>query len=161
VLGLLVGVGIVLWIFPGITRGLNLLGQMADRFGKGRLKTFARWDVSSKDELGELARLFKRIAFGICRRKTTAKRCLSAIQQRQARMNAQLARVTELLQEGADASAVARTFISEFAPVLGATHGLIYLEAPASEGAHLELAGTYAKLGDDREDGNGEGQNRS
>jgi len=155
VLGLLVGVGIVLWIFPGITRGLNLLGQMADRFGKGRLKTFARWDVSSKDELGELARLFKRIALDL-QEKNDREAMLSAIQQRQARMNAQLARVTELLQEGADASAVARTFISEFAPVLGATHGLIYLEAPASEGAHLELAGTYAKLGDDREDGNGE-----
>jgi len=144
--GLLLGLAIVLWVFPSITRGLNLLGKMADSFGKGRLRGFARLEIREKDELGELGRIFKRIALDL-QHKNEREAMLSGIQKRQARMNAQLARVTELLQEGADANAVAQSFISEFAPELGASYGLIYLASTAEESPRLELSGTYALLG--------------
>ena len=143
VVGLLLGMGIVLWVFPSINQGLNLLERMADRFARGRLRSFARIEVQSKDELGALAALFKRIALDL-QEKNEREARLSEVQQRQARINAQLARVTELLQEGTDAKGVAQSFIAEFAPVLGAAHGLIYLSDPASAGTRLELAGTYA-----------------
>ncbi|TVX95496.1 ATP-binding protein [Cohnella terricola] len=151
--GLLLGLAIVLWIFPSITRGLNLLGRMADRFGKGRLRGFAHLEIRAKDELGELGRIFKRIALDL-QHKNEREAMLAAIQKRQGRMNAQLARVTELLQEGSDAKAVAQSFISEFAPELGASYGLIYLAAPAAENARLELSGTYAVLGVGEEEEN-------
>ncbi|XID95941.1 response regulator [Paenibacillaceae bacterium WGS1546] len=143
VVGLLLGVGIVLWVFPSITRGLNLLGKMADRFSKGRLKGFARMEIRSKDELGQLGQLFKRIALDL-QEKNEREAVLSAIQQRQGRMNAQLARVTELLQEASDADAVAQAFIAEFAPAVGASHGLLYLEDPAAGDRVLKLSGAYA-----------------
>ena len=153
VAGLLVGAGIVIWVFRSITKGLNLLGKMADRFGRGRLKTLSRLEIRSQDELGELARLFKQIALDL-QEKNERERTLSAIQQKQVRMNAQLARVTELLQEGTDLKGLCQSFISEFAPAFGAAHGLVYLEtAPSSEGALLELSGAYASLGDEAEGG--------
>ena len=150
VVGLLLGLAIVLWVFPSINRGLNLLGRMADRFARGRLRSFARIEVHTKDELGELALLFKRIALDLHEKNEREAR-LSAIQKRQARINAQLARVTELLQEGKDAKGVAQSFIAEFAPVLGAAHGLIYLSDPSAAGSRLELSGTYAAMAGDGE----------
>ncbi|MCD9025976.1 response regulator [Cohnella silvisoli] len=145
--GLLLGLAIVLWVFPSITKGLDLLGKMADRFGKGRLRGFTRFDIKSQDELGDLARIFKRIALDL-QVKNEREALLSGIQQRQGRMNGQIARVTELLQQGSDPKVVAQSFISEFAPVLGASYGLLYLNDPASGGVRLELSGTYAVLGE-------------
>jgi len=142
-IGLLLGLAIVMWVFPSINRGLNLLGRMADRFSRGRLRSFARIEVQSKDELGELAFLFKRIALDL-QEKNEREARLAEVQKRQARINAQLARVTELLQEGSDAKSVAQSFVAEFAPVLGASHGLIYLSESSADDSRLELAGTYA-----------------
>jgi len=150
--GLLLGVAIVLWVFPSITNGLHLLGRMADRFGKGRLRGFTRFEIKSQDELGDLARIFKKIALDL-QVKNEREALLSEIQQRQGRMNAQIAHVTELLQEDSDVKLVAQSFISEFAPVLGASHGLLYLTNPVSAREQLELSGTYALLSNDSDDG--------
>ncbi|RKP45844.1 response regulator [Cohnella endophytica] len=152
VFGLLMGTGIVFWVFPSITSGLNMLGGMADRFAKGKLRSFNRVEIKSKDELGELAHLFKRIALDL-HNKNEREALLSGAQQRQARMNAQIARVTELLHAGSDAKAAAQLFISEFAPVLGANYGVIYLDNPLAFGGLLELSGSYAISGDTGEDG--------
>lgn len=142
--GLLLGVAIVFWVFPSITSGLNLLERMAVRFSKGRLRSFARFEIKSKDELGELAQLFKRIALDLYRKNEQEKQ-LFAVQRRQARMNGEIARVTELLQAGLDAKSAAQLFITEFAPALGANYGVVYLgDSLLSSGAILELSGAYA-----------------
>ncbi|MFD0674006.1 response regulator [Cohnella sp. GCM10027633] len=145
--GLLLGIAIIFWIFPSITSGLNLLGKMADRFAKGRLKSFGRFEIGSKDELGELAKLFQRIALDL-HGKNERERELSDAQRRQSRVNGEVARVTELLQAGSDAKAAAQLFISEFAPALGANYGLVYVNDPLTSGADLELSGTYAAMAD-------------
>ncbi|WP_239618497.1 response regulator [Cohnella mopanensis] len=152
IIGLILGVAIVMWVFPSITQGLNLLERMAQRFGRGRLRSFVRFDIKSKDELGELAQLFKRIALDL-QVKNEREALLASIQQRQGRVNAQIARVTELLQEGHDVKLVAQSFISEFAPVLGVSYGLVYLSDPAAGEGNLELSGSYAVLSE-----NGEGE---
>ncbi|WP_256761202.1 response regulator [Cohnella sp. WQ 127256] len=150
--GLLLGFAIVLWVFPSITKGLNLLERMADRFGKGRLRGLARFEIKSRDELGELAQVFKRIALDL-QVKNEREAMLSEIQKRQGRMNAQIARVTELLQEGSDAKLVAQSFISEFTPVLGGSHGLLYLTDPTTSSEQLDLMGSYAVLGKNTDEG--------
>ncbi len=147
VIGLLLGLGVVMWVFPSINQGLNLLGRMADRFARGRLGSFSRIEVKSKDELGELAQIFKQIALDLQEKNEREERG-AAVKKRQARVNEQLAQVTELLQEGTDMSNVAQAFISEFAPVLGAAHGLIYLSDPSREDAAMQLAGSYAMMKD-------------
>jgi signal transduction histidine kinase/HAMP domain-containing protein len=147
IIGLLLGLAIVLWVFPSITRGLNLLGRMADSFAKGRLRGFARIDIKSQDELGELAQVFKRIALDL-QVKNEREALLSGIQRRQGRINAEMARVTELLQPSPNAKLAAQTFISEFAPILNAAYGLLYLTDPFSNRRLLELSGSYAAQGD-------------
>lgn len=147
ILGLVLGIAVVMWVFPSITKGLNLLGQMADRFGKGRLRGFSRYEVNSTDELGQLANVFKQIALDL-QIKKEREAILSGLQQRQGRIDAQIARVTELLQQGNDIKLVAQAFISEFAPVLGASFGLLYLtDSSCTKDRQMELSGSYAVMG--------------
>ncbi|WP_123039307.1 response regulator [Cohnella candidum] len=147
VLGILLGLAVLLWVLPQITKGLNQLGRMADRFSKGRLKGFARMNIRAKDELGDLARVFRHIAMDLLA-KNEKENEYNAILQRQARKDAQMARVTELLRQTSDTDAVAQSFIDEFAPVVGAAYGAVYLVDPASRGKMLQLAGSYAGSGD-------------
>jgi signal transduction histidine kinase/DNA-binding response OmpR family regulator/putative methionine-R-sulfoxide reductase with GAF domain len=151
IVGLLLGLAIVTWIFPSITKGLNLLGRMADRFGRGRLRGFTRFEITSTDELGVLAKVFKQIALDL-QVKNEREALLSGIQQRQGRIDAQKARVTELLQQNSDVKQVAQAFISEFAPVLGASYGLLYLTESFATGGHMELSGAYAAGGEKSSD---------
>jgi len=146
IFGLLLGLMIVQWVFPSITSGLDLLGKMADRFSKGRLRGFTRFQIKSGDELGELAQLFKQIALDL-HAKNEKEIILNNLQQRQGRIDAQMARVTELLREVTDVRSVAQSFISEFAPVLGAAYGAVYLTSPSSGNQRCELAGAYAGAG--------------
>ncbi|WP_080836800.1 response regulator [Cohnella massiliensis] len=142
VAGILAGFGVMLWIFPQITRGLNLLGLMARKFGQGRLRGFSRIEIKRNDELGELAKLFKRIAMDLQIQKDR-ERLYAEAKEQQAWLDGQLARTTELLKDFSDARSVAQSFIHEFAPVLGASYGAVYLREEAGGGLY-SLAGAYA-----------------
>lgn len=143
VLGILLGVFVLLWVVPGITAGLSQLSRMAFYFSKGKLNRFARMKVEPKDELGELARLFREIAMDLYL-KNEREAEINAIFQAQSRKDAQLARVTELLRQAHDMDAMASSFIEEFAPVLGAEYGAVYLADPKSDRLELYPVGLFA-----------------
>lgn|GEM_PF-3027056 len=143
VLGILLGVFVLLWVVPGITVGLSQLSRMAYHFSRGKLNRFARMKIEPKDELGELALLFREIAMDL-HAKNEREAEINAIFQAQSRKDAQLARVTELLRQSHDMDAMASSFIEEFAPVLGAEYGAVYLADPKSEQLALYPAGLFA-----------------
>ncbi|MFC5702259.1 response regulator [Cohnella faecalis] len=145
--GILLG-GLIIWlVIPSITRGLNQLGKMAERFGRGRLKSFSRMEVRSKDELGDLAGIFKRIALELHAKNELEARFNEA-QKRQAAMDGQLARVPELLRQTSEPDKIAQSFVAEFAPYLGASYAAVYLTDALGAGEKLTLAGAYAALDD-------------
>ncbi len=143
VFGILLGVFVLLWVVPGITAGLGQLSRMAFYFSKGKLNRFARMKIEPKDELSELARLFREIAMDL-HAKNEREAEINAIFQAQSRKDAQLARVTELLRQAHDMDAMASSFIEEFAPVLGAEYGAVYLADPKSEQLVLYPVGLFA-----------------
>ncbi|PYI50668.1 ATP-binding protein [Paenibacillus flagellatus] len=148
VAGIILGLCIMLWVIPSITRGLNLLTGMAKKFGQNRLRSLMRLDVQAKDELGQLARVFQRIAMDLhAKNEVEAKYHMA--KEEQAWMNTHMARITELLEDVTAVEQVAQTFISEFAPVLGAQYGAIYLYDALRRSDALELRGVYAAGGEE------------
>lgn len=127
VIGLLLGLGVILWVIPSITRGLGTVSMMITSFGNGKMRTIRRIRVKSKDEIGEVARVFQRMAEDI-EQKQQLERSYSQAQSDQAWLNANIARVTELLRGVNSLDQVSQTFISEFTPVLGAQYGAVYLK---------------------------------
>ncbi|UQZ33533.1 histidine kinase [Paenibacillus sp. PK3_47] len=127
VLGLLLGLGVILWVIPSITRGLNVVSMMITSFGNGKMKAIRRIKVRSKDEIGDVARVFQEMAEDI-EQKQELEKAYSQAQSDQAWLNANIARVTELLRGVNSLEQVSQTFISEFTPVLGGQYGAIYLQ---------------------------------
>ena len=145
VAGLLLGLGVVLWIIPSITRGLNVVSMMISSFGNGRMRAIRRIKVTSKDEIGEVALVFKKMAEDL-EQKQQMEKAYAQAQSDQSWLNANIARVTELLRGVSSLDQVSQTFINEFTPVLGAQFGAVYLKDPD----HPELlrsTGFYAHDG--------------
>jgi signal transduction histidine kinase len=146
VAGIVLGLCIMLWAIPPITKGLNLLTGMAKKFGQNRLRSLMRIEVQSKDELGQLARVFQRIAKDL-HAKNELEAKYNMAKEEQAWVNTHMARITELLEDVTAVKQVAQTFISEFAPVLGAQYGAIYLYEELRRSDTVRLHGVYAADG--------------
>ncbi|OBZ16253.1 histidine kinase [Bacillus sp. FJAT-27264] len=144
--GLLLGLGVILWVIPSITRGLNVISMMINSFGNGKLRAIRRIKVTSKDEIGEVARVFKEMAEDI-EQKQEMEKAYAQAQNDQSWLNANVAQVTELLRGVSSLDDIAQTFINEFTPILSAQYGALYLKDPNNPES-LRSSGRYAADGE-------------
>jgi len=141
--GLILGLCIIMWIIPSITKGLNTVNMMINSFGKGHIRTIRRLKVTSKDEIGEVARVFKQMAEDIEKQQELEKSYLEA-QKDQNWLNSHTSQVTELLRGVNSLEQISQTFINEFTPVLGAHYGAVYIQGDDKRPNHLFQYGAYA-----------------
>lgn len=144
--GLVLGLGIVLWVLPSISRGLNTVNAMMSRFGKGDLEGIRSIPVQTKDEIGEVAFVFKELAEDLQEKQEAEQQYLQQ-QKNQSWVASNLARTTELLRGIHSLEEISQKFISEFAPVLGAMYGAMYIRKEEQNPDLLYLAGSYAGNG--------------
>ncbi|MGP0579756.1 response regulator [Paenibacillus peoriae] len=143
--GLIMGLLVILWVLPSIAKGLNIVNLMINGFGKGKYRAISRMSVSSKDEIGEVARVFQQMA-GDLEEKRRFEHSVLQTQKDQTWLNANTARVTELFRGVNSLEQVAQMFISEFTPILGGSYGAIYLQGKDVEDNRFKLYGSYAKV---------------
>ncbi|MGC5776113.1 response regulator [Paenibacillus pabuli] len=141
--GLLLALGVIMWVLPSITRGLNTVSMMINSFGKGRYRTIRRIQVKSKDEIGQIASVFKDVSKDLEEKLEIEKAYLQA-QQDQNWMSSNIARVPELLRGIGSIRQISQMFISEFTPVLGAQLGVVYLIDEEKHPDELRRYGAYA-----------------
>lgn len=150
-IGLLLGIGIMFWIIFSITGGLNYFARMITDFAQGTADLSARIPLNPKDEIGELAIVFNRIAREL-EEKTARERELAKANEEMAWLKSNVAQMTIELQELDDVKAVASTFLRKLAPLVGASYGALYVleDAGAGDSAtqrHLALYASYANRG--------------
>ncbi|WP_025717070.1 response regulator [Paenibacillus sp. 1-18] len=145
--GLMMGLLVILWVLPSIAKGLNTVNLMINGFGKGKYRAISRMSVASKDEIGEVARVFQQMA-GDLEEKRKFERSVLQTQKDQNWLNANTARVTELFRGVNSLEQVAQMFISEFTPILGGSYGALYLQGKDVEENRFKLYGSYAKPDD-------------
>ncbi|MFD1775221.1 response regulator [Paenibacillus rhizophilus] len=140
--GLLLGLGVILWVLPSITRGLAAVSMMIRSVGAGNLKEIRNIKVTSKDEFGEVSRIFQVMAEEI-EEKQEREALYIKEQQDHSWLNANVARTTELLRGVNSLEEISQTFVNEFAPVVGAQFSAIYLKEK-NKSNRLEIYGAYA-----------------
>ncbi|MDQ0196160.1 response regulator [Paenibacillus wynnii] len=145
IIGLLLGLGIILWVIPSITRGLNVVSMMISSFGNGKMRAICRIKVTSKDEIGDIARVFKEMAEDL-EEKQQMEKAYTQAQSDQSWLNANVAKVTELLRGVNSLEEISQTFINEFTPEVGAQFGALYLKDVSNPNV-LNISATYAYEG--------------
>ncbi|GIP24407.1 response regulator [Paenibacillus sp. J22TS3] len=141
--GLLFALGVMLWVLPSITRGLNTVSMMMNSFSKGKLKAIRRINVTTADEIGDVARVFQKLSEDLDQKQELEMKYLQS-QQDQTWINSNLARITELLHGVNSLEQVSQVFINEFTPILGGRYGAIYISNDESSPDELRLTGAYA-----------------
>ncbi|AOZ93478.1 response regulator [Paenibacillus crassostreae] len=147
VIGLMLGLGIIMWVIPSLSKGLHIINMMISSFGKGHMKTIRRLKVTSKDEIGEVARVFKEMAEDLEEKQELEMSYIEA-QKDQNWLNSHTNKVTQLLRGVNSLEQISQTFISEFTPVLGAHYGAVYIQGEDKQPNRLFKYGTYAGSGD-------------
>ncbi|WP_223067778.1 response regulator [Paenibacillus caui] len=140
--GLLLALGIIVWVLPSITKGLNTVQLMIHSFGKSKFKAIRRMRVTTKDEIGMIARVFQQMAEDLGE-KQELERKFAQNQKEQAWISSNLARITDLFHGVNSMEQVSQMFISEFTPMLGGKLGALYICDEAKSPGGLYLAGAY------------------
>lgn len=145
--GLLLGLAIVLWVLPSVTKGLNIVNSMIKHFGKEQWDEIRAISVHSRDEIGNVARVFQELTEDLREKQDLEKKFMQQ-QKDLTWINSNLARITELLHGINSLEQISQMFINEFTPVLGGKVGAIYIRKESENPDELYLAGTYANGGD-------------
>lgn len=145
--GLLLGLGVVLWVIPSIGRGLNTVNLMMRHFGKSEFDEIRSISIPSTDEIGDVARVFQEMSEDLQEKRELE---VNFIQQQKDRtwLNSNMARITELFHGINSLEQVTQLFINEFTPILGGRYGAIYIRREEKNSQYLDLVGSYAKDGD-------------
>lgn len=141
--GLVLGGVIVWWIISRIHQGFTTMNNMLVLFAQDKFTEIQDQQITSKDELGEIAIFFQQLTNDLQSRR---KRENELLQQQKDRtwISSNLARITELFHGVYSLKRVAELFISEFTPIIGAQYGSLYICGDSKEPNELYLAGSYA-----------------
>ncbi len=116
-----------------ISEPLRRLSSLTEKLGSGDLSVNVT-GIEREDEIGILAQTFNQMIVSL--RETTQKN------EEQAWLKSNLAKFSQMLQGQRELAIVARSILSELAPVTGASHGVFYLMD--AETSILKLLGSYA-----------------
>lgn len=142
-LGILLSIGVMVWVIPGVTRNLNTMALMIRSLSRGRTAIIRKMKAYTNDEIGEVIEVFKSMVSDLEQRKKIEEQ-FQLEQEQQAWIDSNIAKVTDLLNGVTTLQQVGQTFINEFTPILSAQYGALYIRDEARASNKLRLYGTYA-----------------
>ncbi len=144
-LGILLSLLVMLWIVPSFSKGLGVVSTMIKGFSEERFGAIRRMRVKSTDEMGEVARVFQKMAADLQEKRKLEDKYRQA-KEDQSWLDSNTARITELLRGVSSLQQSAQTFLNEFAPRLSAQMGHLYLRTPEAPD-RIQLLAAYAAEG--------------
>ncbi|UVI30039.1 response regulator [Paenibacillus spongiae] len=143
ILGLLLGLGTMLWNLTGVTRGLNSLSMLITAYTKGTLDRNLRQKTETGDEFGDVAKAFNRLADTL-EQKTAIEQAYNQNVEDEAWVKSNLANTTVDLQSETNLEHIAQAFVTKMVPLVGASYGGLYIRGGLGSENRLRLMGAYA-----------------
>lgn len=148
-IGFILIVSIILWVTPSVIQNLNILSNMMICLSKGRLRTISKFKPHTRDEIGNVIEGFKAIARDLDQ-KNKKEQEYRKLQQEQAWIDSNVAKLSELLSGVSTIDKVAETFVQQFTPALDAQYAVLYIHEELADTLVEEYRayGTYAAQGE-------------
>jgi two-component system chemotaxis sensor kinase CheA len=141
--GLLLGLGIMLWIIVSISNGLNRVVKVLSNYSAGNFEIASRIQVVSKDEIGEVSNAFNSMADEL-EKKRAQELDYNRFNDEQTWLKSNVSQMTTMLQSTNDLKTMAQMFMSEVAGMIGMKCGCFYLNEVRAKEKQLQLYGMYA-----------------
>ncbi|MFC4776910.1 response regulator [Paenibacillus sp. GCM10023252] len=143
VIGLVLGLATLLWNMRSLNYGLRNLLTLIRGFASGTVDPSARLKTMTKDEFGEVAKLFNKLADDL-EEKSEREKLYNDQIQGDNWISTNLAEVIMNIQSELNLAKVSQTFIRQVTPLAGAQFGAIYIRDNYGLGETLQLQGAYA-----------------
>jgi two-component system chemotaxis sensor kinase CheA len=141
--GLVLGLGIMLWIIVSISNGLNRVVKVLSNYSAGNFEIASRIQVVSKDEIGEVSKAFNSMADEL-EMKRAHELEYNRYNDEQTWLKSNVSQITTMLQGANDLKTMAQMFMSEIAGMINMKCGCFYLNEPRVKEKQLQLYGMYA-----------------
>ncbi|MFX3673517.1 MAG: response regulator [Paenisporosarcina sp.] len=143
VIGIILGLVIALLITRGIVIGLKQVSNVMSDFSSGKSNMATRIHVIRNDEIGSVATSFNNMADAL-ETQVVREHKISKKNEEQAWMTKNLADLTTYLQASNDLKSFSHNFIQKITPLVGAQHGVFYLNYQEDSQPILDLIADYA-----------------
>lgn len=147
VLGMLIGIGTMLWNITGVTRSLNRLADMISAYARGISDPALRKRSETGDEFGAVAKAFFSLADDL-ERKTAIEQVYNKKVEDEAWVKSNFASTTVAMQDQMELRQMGSAFIERLVPIVGAVYGGLYIREGLGEDNKLRLYGAYAPQGE-------------
>ncbi|MCQ6562037.1 response regulator [Paenibacillus mendelii] len=143
IIGLLLGLGTMLWNLTGVTRGLNSLSMLITAYTHGTLDRTLRQKTETADEFGDVAKAFNQLANSL-EQKTAFEQAYNKKIEDEAWVKSNLANTTVDLQNVQILETITQGFVDKMVPLVGAAYGGLYIREGLGDENRLRLMGAYA-----------------
>ncbi|MCA0756845.1 response regulator [Paenibacillus sp. N4] len=142
-IGLLIGIGAMLWNMRSLGEGLQSLSIMIKGFAQGTIDASARIKNIRKDEFGDVAKAFNGLAEGL-EEKAERELVYNTRIEEDSWVKTNLTRTIQEIQNVSSLDGLSRTFIRGITPIVGAQFGALYVREGLGEQNLLKLQGAFA-----------------
>ncbi|MED1873345.1 ATP-binding protein [Brevibacillus borstelensis] len=144
IFGLLSGSVVTAWVIRGISKNLTGITSIISSVGYRSTDKFPRIPVTSRDEIGDIARAFNEMAQTLEEHAEQEKEFTLAMQEH-SWLKTQLADITATYQGVHDINKLAELLIRKLTPLVGASYGVFYIREGQSDHWRFVKAGTFAR----------------
>lgn len=143
IIGLLIGIGLSVWLIRSMTRNLNKVTSVMTSVAYSNGTRLPRIEMKSKDEIGVIAEAFNEMAQAL-EQRTREEDELKEKAQEHSWLNTKIAEVATMYPEFNDLRTLARLFLTKIAPMAGASYGAFYLKEGKGDQRNLQKFASYA-----------------
>lgn len=140
---LLIGIGITFFVVRSITWKLNKVTSVINSAAFGTIDQLPRIELKSKDEIGDIALAFNKMAQSL-EEYAIHEKGLTEAAMEQSWLKTKVAEITSIYPGVEDLQTLADSFITKITPIVGASYGLFYIKEEQRNQQGLSKLAAYA-----------------
>ncbi|MGG3803018.1 GAF domain-containing protein [Metabacillus fastidiosus] len=143
IVSLLVGIGAIMFILRGVISNLNKVTSIMTKVAYGRADRLPRIEITSKDEIGEIALAFNEMALTL-EEHSMQEKVLKNAAEEQSWLKTRIAEIATMYSGIDDLETLAHQFMIKVTPMVGANYGVFYIKQGNGKEVSLKKLATYA-----------------
>lgn len=149
IVGFFIGIGVTFWIIRSLTENLNRVTSVMTNIALHAPDELPRIDVTSKDEIGEIAVAFNDMAQTL-EEHAKQERELKTAAEEQSWLKSKIAEIATMSSGVEHLQTFAHLFITKVTPMVGASYGVFYMKQREGNQHILGKLAAYAYPFQDR-----------
>lgn len=149
-ISLSIGIGFIIWIIRRMTKNLNDVTSVMKRVTTSDFDRLPRIELFSKDEIGEIAVAFNKMAIALEEHSKLEKQ-LKEEAEEHSWLKTKIAEIATMYPEVENVQMLAELLITKLVPMVGASFGVFYIKEVEGSQLYLKKMSAYAFLEENKQ----------